>query len=144
MGRRAVFSIIALIVVFMASCRGYRVAESCTTSSVKYDSVLVIEDSVVIKDSVDVRHVLGRLTVDSIELPGGKVGFLVRTDTITYYVNQSIQTKSKQAASTSNNKDSVSKVAVDKTTPRWKLITEGLGIMLLTLAICCVVYRFKR
>lgn len=144
MGRRAIFPIIAIIVVFMASCRGYRATESSNKSIIKRDSILIINDSVVIKDSVDVRHVLGRLTVDSIELPGGKVRYLLRTDTITYYVKQAVQTKSNQAASTSNNKDSANTVVVDKTTPRWKLITGGIGIILLTSAIWWIIYRFKR
>ena len=145
MGRRSVFPIIAIIVVFLTSCRGYRTAESSRTVEVRSDSVLVIKDSVlVIKDSVAVRHVLGRLVVDSIALPEGTVRYLIRTDTITYYVKQALQTKSRQETAANNSHESAGKVVINKTTPRWKLAAGGAAIILLTSAVWYFFYIRKR
>lgn len=144
MGRRSVFPIICAVIVFLTGCRGYRTAESSRTVEVRSDSVVVINDSVVIKDSVAVRHVLGRLAVDSIELPGGKVRYLTRVDTITYYVKQAVQTKSRQETAANNSHESAGKVVVNKTTPRWKLAAGGAAIILLTSAIWYFFYIRKR
>lgn len=144
MGRRAVFSIICAVIVLLTGCRGYRTAESSTTSSVKRDSVLVIKDSVVIRDSVAVRHVLGRLVVDSIALPGGRVRYLTRVDTITYYVKQAVQTKSRQETAANNSHESAEKVVINKTTPKWKMAAGGAAIILLTSAIWYFFYIRKR
>lgn len=144
MGRRSVFSIIAIIVVFLTSCRGYRTAESSRTVEVRSDSAVVIKDSVLIKDSVAVRHVAGRLIVDSIALPEGTVRYLTRVDTITYYVKQAVQTKSRKETAANNSHESAGKVVINKTTPKWKLAAGGAAIILLTSAIWYFFYIRKR